>query len=170
MRSLHADNAEPPYAEDGTLNGEHWAETVNFDTVSEEYFGALRAEVDRAEDAGGPVRRHLRSSSPRFWIERCFSSMHCRSLRRRMHCTCCWGRAIPCSNCGCNDGEWVSFGGADIVLNTTTFYSGTLAAGGWAGGKQTLALAEVAAEDAVYAVPADGYARPISQRASARRK
>lgn len=157
VRSLHADNAEPPYAEDGTLNGEHWAETVNFDTVSEEYFGALRAEVDRAEDAADRAQafaQQLASVLDRevLLVDVLPQSPQADALYLLL------GEGDSLFELWMYDGEWVSFGGADIVLNTTTFYSGTLAAGGWAGGRQILALAEVAAEDAVYAVPADGYA------------
>lgn len=157
VRSLHADNAEPPYAEDGTLNGEHWAETVNFDTVSEEYFGALRAEVDRAEDAADRAQafaQQLASVLDRevLLVDALPQSPQADALYLLL------GEGDSLFELWTYDGEWVSFGGADIVLNTTTFYSGALAAGGWAGGRQTLALAEVAAEDAVYAVPADGYA------------
>ncbi len=157
VRSLHADNAEPPYAEDGTLNGEHWAETVNFDTVSEEYFGALRAEVDRAEDAADRAQafaQQLASVLDRevLLVDALPQSPQADALYLLL------GEGDSLFELWTYDGEWVSFGGADIVLNTTTFYSGTLAAGGWVGGRQTLAIAEVAAEDAVYAVPADGYA------------
>ena len=104
MRSLHADNAEPPYAEDGTLNGEHWAETVNFDTVSEEYFGALRAEVDRAEDAADRAQafaQQLASVLDRevLLVDALPQSPQADALYLLL------GRAIPCSNCGCMTGN-----------------------------------------------------------------
>ena len=51
VRSLHADNTQPPYTADGALNSAHWAEELNFAAVSEQYLGAVQAEADRAEEA-----------------------------------------------------------------------------------------------------------------------
>ena len=157
VRSLHADNTQPPYTADGALNSAHWAEELNFAAVSEQYLGAVQAEADRAEEAAD--RAQLLAERLASVLDKdvlLVDELPASPQEDALYLLAGEGDAL--FELWIYDGEWVSFGGADIVLNTTGFHSGTLTQGGWSGGRQTVAVADIAAEDAVYAVPEDGYA------------
>ncbi len=157
VRSLHADNTQPPYTADGALNSAHWAEELNFAAVSEQYLGAVQAEADRAEEAAD--RAQLLAERLASVLDKdvlLVDELPASPQEDTLYLLAGEGDAL--FELWIYDGEWVSFGGADIVLNTTGFHSGTLTQGGWSGGRQTVAVADIAAEDAVYAVPEDGYA------------
>lgn len=157
VRSLHADNTQPPYTADGALNSAHWAEELNFAAVSEQYLGAVQAEADRAEEAAN--RAQLLAERLASVLDKdvlLVDELPASPQEDALYLLAGEGDAL--FELWIYDGEWVSFGGADIVLNTTGFHSGTLTQGGWSGGRQTVAVADIAAEDAVYAVPEDGYA------------
>ena len=157
VRSLHADNTQPPYTADGALNSAHWAEELNFAAVSEQYLGAVQAEADRAEEAAD--RAQLLAERLASVLDKdvlLVDELPVSPQEDALYLLAGEGDAL--FELWTYDGEWVSFGGADIVLNTTGFHSGTLTQGGWSGGRQTVAVADIAAEDAVYAVPEDGYA------------
>ena len=157
VRSLHADNTQPPYTADGALNSAHWAEELNFAAVSEQYLGAVQAEADRAEEAAD--RAQLLAERLASVLDKdvlLVDELPASPQEDTLYLLAGEGDAL--FELWIYDGEWVSFGGADIVLNTTGFHSGTLTQGGWSGGRQTVAVVDIAAEDAVYAVPEDGYA------------
>ena len=159
VRSLHADNDVPPYAENGALNGEDWEETINFDTVSEQYFEKLQAAADQAESAAARAQafaQQLASVLDREVLV--VQSLPPSPQPDAFYLVPGKGETGSLFELWTYDGAWVSFGGADIVLNTTDFYTETLAAAGWSGNRQTLSVPGVAEGDAVYAVPAEGYA------------
>ena len=157
VRSKKADNETPPYDAGGALNGQDWEELVNFDTLSEEFFTALQAEADRAEGAADRAQAFAQQLAAVLdedveLVEELPSSPQEGTLYLLA------GGENSLFELWAYDGEWHSFGGADIVLNTTRFYTGTLTAAGWSNKQQALSFEGMGAEDAVCAVPADGYA------------
>ena len=157
VRSKKADNETPPYDAAGALNGQDWEELVNFDTLSEEFFTALQAEADRAEGAADRAQAFAQQLAAVLdedveLVEELPSSPQEGTLYLLA------GGENSLFELWAYDGEWHSFGGADIVLNTTRFYTGTLTAAGWSNKQQALSFEGMGAEDAVCAVPADGYA------------
>lgn len=158
VRSKAADNEAPPYDAAGVPDADNWEVLVDFDTLSEEFFTALQAEADRAEAEADRAQAFAQQLASVLGREVLLVEELPASPQQDAFYLLAGGGETSLFELWAYDGGWHSFGGADIVLNTTRFYTGDLAASGWSDKQQTLALAGVEAEDAIYAVPAEGYA------------
>ena len=161
VQSVQAGNTNnPPYDAEGNLNTLWWAEAVNFNTVTEDFFTQVKNALEEAQQAAEDAQNAAESVGALVGKQVQFVTSEADMTQDGV----LYGVV---TDAGANlfdlyivkNGAPEKIGSANLVMNVTTYYSGVLPPAGWQDNAQTLAIEGVTADD-------DAEVSPINEDAA----
>ena len=149
-----------PYDAEGNINTLWWAEVVNFNTVTEDFFTQVKNALEEAQQAAEDAQNAAESVGALVGKQVRFVTSEADMTQEGvLYGVVTDAGAKLFDLYVVKNGAPEKIGSANLVMNVTTYYSGVLTPAGWQDNAQTLAIDGVTADD-------DAEVSPINEDAA----